>query len=516
MPRPSIGARAKPSSNSPAEPPRKAAPPSPHFTESQQSPPPNGQDQSENRPNSSDWLSLDAIEPFPPSLFRVPVPDRVFAKMSGLSDAALRCLLGLIHRSWRFDPEKGSWIHSEKWHTRADVQEETGLSDQGTRGGLSDLEKKSWAEVDRSGRSYRYRLRMEVPTQRYTYLPTTLFEKVRGMDSTTALRVLLAIFRKTWGWTDVETDPETGGSQAVHKRWARASKADLAAITGHSDTAIGQAIGSLEGTWLNRSRPDAGAHLYRVLPEKLGPKEEKGREEEPSNPPTANAVTPHRQQSYLPTSYKESSFRDKQSSQEEEEPPARSYQGNPTGRRDAVPKEDPRSGTPPDSQEESPRNSGPDPLPSFSDLSPKKQSLGQKLINAGVWPDRAKECLSRYSEQRIEANFELYRQRAPEIDDDGAWLCAAITDGYADLESSPPRAHAGDDDSTSERAGPLPPLDHKETLSEAKKDAYVAQGIDEDRFHRCPPSQHRPDETRFMYFDPEIGEPTRRGVPDPA
>jgi hypothetical protein len=181
-----------------------------------------------------------------------------------------------------------------------------------------------------------------------------------------------------------------------------------------------------------------------------------------------------------------------------------------------VSRENSRPENPPDLQEESPQSRGSNPLPSFSDLSPKKQSLGQKLVNAGVWPERAKECLNRYSERRIEANFQLYRQRAPEIDDDGAWLCAAITDGYADLTSSPSKSHAGDTDSTSEQAGPLPPLDHKETLSEVKKDAYVAQGIDEGRFHRCPPSQHRPDETRFMYFDPEIGEPTRRGVPGPA
>jgi len=49
-------------------------------------------------------LSLDATEPFPPGLFRVPVPDAVFAEMPDLSDSALRCLLALVHLSFRFDP----------------------------------------------------------------------------------------------------------------------------------------------------------------------------------------------------------------------------------------------------------------------------------------------------------------------------------------------------------------------------------------------------------------------------
>jgi len=69
-------------SNSPANPPPKTAPPSPQFTESQQSPPPQGPFRPENEPDSADWLSLDATEPFPPGLFRVPIPDAVFAAMA--------------------------------------------------------------------------------------------------------------------------------------------------------------------------------------------------------------------------------------------------------------------------------------------------------------------------------------------------------------------------------------------------------------------------------------------------
>jgi hypothetical protein len=49
------------------------------------------------------------MEPFPPDLFRMPVPDHVFSEMPRLSDAALRCLLSLIRESFRFDPEASPW-----------------------------------------------------------------------------------------------------------------------------------------------------------------------------------------------------------------------------------------------------------------------------------------------------------------------------------------------------------------------------------------------------------------------
>ena len=91
----------------------------------------------------------------------------------------------------------------------------------------------------------------------------------------------------------------------------------------------------------------------------------------------------------------------------------------------------------------------------------------------------------------------------------GAWLYAAITDGYALPDSSPDESEG----SVSAAPGSLPPPEHKETLSEAKKDAYVAQGIDEERFHRCPSGRNGPEERRFMYFDPAVGGPERRVAP---
>ncbi|PSR04113.1 MAG: hypothetical protein BRD54_02490, partial [Bacteroidetes bacterium SW_8_64_56] len=100
----------------------------------------------------------------------------------------------------------------------------------------------------------------------------------------------------------------------------------------------------------------------------------------------------------------------------------------------------------------------------------------------------------------------------------GAWLYKAITDGYAlpgsstgEPEGSPEGGSEGSPKGNRPTApGSLPPLEHKETLSEAKKDQYVAQGTSEERFHRCPSGRSGPEERRFMYFDPAVGGPERR------
>ena len=131
-------------------------------------------------------------------------------------------------------------------------------------------------------------------------------------------------------------------------------------------------------------------------------------------------------------------------------------------------------------------------------------------INVGLWAGRIAEVLSRFTLERIRANFELYRRRAAEqtIRKPGAWLHEAITEGYA-LEPSGEDG-SGEDGLGEAPKGGLPALKHKETVSEAKKDAYVAQGTGEERFHRCPSGRDNSGERRYMYFDPEVGGPKRR------
>jgi hypothetical protein len=122
-----------------------------------------------------------------------------------------------------------------------------------------------------------------------------------------------------------------------------------------------------------------------------------------------------------------------------------------------------------------------------------------------VWAGRIADLLSRFSPERIQVNFELYRERVQEqtIRKPGAWLCQAIVDGYALPSNSEALGSTVAGDS-------LPPLEHKQTLSEAKKDAYVNQGVGEDQFHRCLSPDSSSSKPQFMYFAPEVGGPEQR------
>jgi len=510
------------------------------FTESKQSAP---NDPGQTPP--SEGVDPEITEPFPPDLFRMPVPDRVFSEMPSMSDAALRCLLALIRESFRFDPEASTWMCPERSFSRQEIETATGLSDQGTRNGLADLEEAGWADVDRSGQSYRYALRIGVPSQRYTYVPTALLEEVSDLPSATALRVLLAVLRATWGWTSEEqrsdeTASQTAQEQTVHQRWAELATSTLSGLVGCSEPAIREAIGALEEEWISRVQPGHGAYLYRILPGAFKPEgqatggEERLEENRPENPPSLenpsssagassdagvpNEITPDRQRNYPPSSHKESSGRDKQNTKPDSEETS-SPQADPADpkRKSAVPNPENNSG-------------GEAPDTDLSEFSERKQSLYRKLTNAGVWPDRAKECLRRYSPARIEANFELFRERAPEIDDHGAWLCAAITDGYADFGKTPssrafnqisedsPTGNSSREDRAKQASGSRTgshrtggPPEHKQKVSPEEKKRLVRrhEGVNPEHFHRFRHPE-RPSEKQFLYLDPAKGGPTRK------
>jgi hypothetical protein len=440
--------------------------------------------------------------------------------MSGLTDAALHSLLALIRLSWRFDPEGGTWVHTGKSLTRADIEEACGLSGQGTRQGLSDLETSGWVEVDRLGRSYQYKLTLGVPSRRYTYLPTGLLEEASSFASTTALRVLLVVFRKTWGWTEAQTDSETGDRRAVHKRWARASKADLTQTTGRSETAIGQAIEALEGSWISRRRPDPGAHLYRVRKEALRP--ERGHEEETPKTCASNEMPPYRQRSDPPSFNREFSRDEQSRKQKKTESPEEEGSQPQRSRESAVPAE---NSPQPGAQSTSPglpegchqdkqfqQENDPDAATDFSGLSAEEQTLAEKLLNVGIWAQRAKECLSRYSLARVEANFQLWRRRkndpeSPQIKNDGAFLCEAITNGYANTENQ----SVSDSPEAEPSSDLLTTPNHKQKVSpeEKKRLLRTHPEIEASHFHRFRHGD-TPTEKQFLYLDPASGGPTRR------
>jgi len=509
MPRSFKSARVRLGSNFPAKSLPKAAPPSPQFTESSQPNPASSPDRSEKSPESANGLSpeshsLDATEPFPPGLFRVPVPNAVFSEMPEMSDSALRGLLALIHLSFRFDPAESDWVHSEDGFARSDVEDECGLSSQGTRNGLSELESIGWVRIDRSGRRHRFRLSLEVPTERFTYVPTALLERISDIDSGTELRVALAVLRGSWGWTCKETAPQSGSLRTVHDRWVQLSNRKLAEKTGRSETAVTEATKASQGQWIERVRPGSGPHQYRFLPEAVG--DESGAPDSFCET-TSNNLTPDRQKSGTPTFNKKSSSKDKHSRPQKKERPEPAGAG-PSEPGRAVPSGNPSEQRRNYREQKTGGTRQEDPAAAdFSDLPAEKQDLAEKLRNVGVWAGRIADLLSRFSPRRIRANFELYRRRAAQqtIRKPGAWLYEAIAEGYA-----LPGVESGPEGRTAEESGPRPTPGHKETLSEAKKDAFVAEGLDEERFHRCLSPDGGSSAPQFMYFDPNLGGPTSR------
>ncbi|MCS4044556.1 hypothetical protein GGQ00_003016 [Salinibacter ruber] len=521
--------------------------------------------------------------------------------MPRLGDAALRCLLGLFRLSFRFDPKESHWTCPETWLPRRDLQEETGLSDEGTRKGLSELTEEGWAEVDRGGQAHEWRLCASVPTKRFTYVPTSLLSRASELPTGAALRTALAVLRETWGWTHARENVSTGPTEApssasevssseasscgscrnvscgnascagasapcgeeeegrehVHQKWARLSHRELASATGRSETAVKKAAEALQGRWLCRRRPGHGAFYYRIRPEALAPgpssrstsekREEAGeslREERKTSPNSArktpfSKTTPANELGggaptdwHPPPFIREFLERSKHTGGASPDPfSEKSPEADDPTERDSAVRGDsnPSENTSPGGPDRQKSSSGP---PDFSDFSDEKQALGQKLINAGIWPGRAHECLRRYSTTRVAANFDLWRARkndpeAPEIENDGAWLCMAITDGYASANperssseqgssqgSSPNRRPPQPDDpgagGRSEGAARPPEPSHKQRVSPQEKDALIRhyECITPEQFHRFRHGES-PAEKQFLYF--EEGSPTSRG-----
>jgi hypothetical protein len=113
-------------------------------------------------------------------------------------------------------------------------------------------------------------------------------------------------------------------------------------------------------------------------------------------------------------------------------------------------------------------------------------------MNAGVWPKAATKLLRRFSEERIRANFALFRQRAPSIKRPGAWLRKAITEGYAlpspsgragqsgfSGRESPPDSPASrvDDESGARSAGGHSLPEPGTKVSETRRRSLIRKGL---------------------------------------
>jgi hypothetical protein len=115
-------------------------------------------------------------------------------------------------------------------------------------------------------------------------------------------------------------------------------------------------------------------------------------------------------------------------------------------------------------------------------FSEKKRELGQKLANVGVWPRRIPELLRTFSAERIEENFEYYRQEARkrEIFNPGAWLNDAITKGYATSSGKGSRSDASRGKSQDEDKSLNVPTPGTK-VPEPRKEALIQNGKAEKR-----------------------------------
>jgi len=454
----------------------------------------------------------------------MPVPDRVFAQMPELSDSALQALLAMVHLGFRFDPEASSWRSPERTFSRAEVQAESSLSAQGTREGLREIERAGHVCVDRSGRRYEYALEIEVPERRYTYLPTALFEVATGLSGT-ELRLALAILRATWGWT---SDSSENGSAPEHRRWARLSRANLQSMTGRSASALKTAAKALSDGLLQRHRPGQGAYYWRLSslalekaaapdrdnsqptdsqptkssdPQEARPTRVRKRTEAFFSMGLPNRLAPDRQQTASPRRRDiEILFRETQHRAREANRSRSKRQNSPPDGDSAVPS----SAKPPSSSaNRSSKHSETEPGTDLTGFSDRKQDLGQKLANVGVWPRRIPELLRRYSAERIEANFELFRRRTQSevIQKPGAWLATAIDQGYALPGLASGQEPSGEDQaedsrrknsSTQDPGLPAPGTKVTENRKQQLLTANVAEKEDFDRFARPgDPSQRQ-------------------------
>ncbi|PQJ26721.1 hypothetical protein BSZ35_19210 [Salinibacter sp. 10B] len=462
---------------------------------------------------------MDATEPFPDRLFRLPLPDALIAEMPEMTDSALRAILALIRLSFRFDPNEGRngrWVCPDRTFSRAGIQEACGLSGQGVRNGLGELEEAGYVTIDRSGRSYEHALEIAVPERRFTYVPTALLETASSLSGT-ELRFVLAVLRATWGWT---TDSTEENEMPKHQRWAQLSMAALARLTGRSETAVKEAARCLNGTWFQRRRPTHGAYYYRFrtdvlttesdpdretsTPEKLAVKQKRTAVFSMGIP---NDLAPDRQRSAPPRrgtieksleNSAKHSARSKRAKHGPKNPPSSNGGSAVHGGERSSGDSSRRPAQTPHPEEAHPKRgshrgaagnhqakSGKIDLTDFSE---QKRQLGQKLANAGVWPSSIPELLARHSAQRIEANFELFRERAPSVKNQGAFLRAAIEEGYAlpspsscpseTGEKTSAEDHARRDEADGRSIADATALPQPGTkVSEAKKQQLIEEGL---------------------------------------
>jgi hypothetical protein len=121
-----------------------------------------------------------------------------------------------------------------------------------------------------------------------------------------------------------------------------------------------------------------------------------------------------------------------------------------------------------------------------------EQDLAEKLVNAGVWRRRAVALARRFSPDRIEANFEYFREYPSPVESPGAFLNRAITQGYVLPSSSATGTTDNGRQALAKEAqsGSCPAPGSK--VKESRREALIESGkATEQDFTRClSPNDH--------------------------
>ncbi len=311
-------------------------------------------------------------------------------------------------------------------------------------------------------------------------------------------------------------DPDTGGSEAFHKRWDRLPISKPAVKTSYSTTALRQATCRLEETYVERARPEGpgGAYHYHIHPGVFEPSKTKTDKDQIDKVRTDEAQTGGEEPSWREPDGKESDQR-KTSSRKT----SASGEEASTRRRD-------QTAGKASSGSRFPEKDSPEKDFSETGFSETESGLLRKLTNAGVWPREAGKLVQRYSASRVEANFQLWRRRkndpeAPSVGTDGAFLRAAIAEGNGSGKetTSTRKAAPAKKAALAKKVAPAQKVSHKQKVSPREKRRLTREeGMDPAHFHRYRRARSQedqsPEEKQFLYLDPAAGGPQpREGVP---
>jgi hypothetical protein len=403
----------------------------------------------------------EAYDEFPGELWRVPVPNELFDVLPSLTGSAVRALLLMIRTGFHYDPETG-WVHGGRWKTVKQLERaaggKPGATARALRDGLRELERRGLVEIDRRGQSNHYWLRIEPAESSFTWLPTALLEQL-GEHTTKALRVLLSIYRGTWGWTDRR---EYSG-KTVHNRAVQLSSAELQTRTGLSANSVRRAVEELAGDWVERARPTAGAaYVYRPLTSHFNRAE---KSEGGTLPRERNSNSNTRACSDSPPN--------------RSDPPteARCSRGTAGPRKNSEPDRQPTA----DSVSENPelnelshgetevyeRLTAPTGKQHSHSAAVRKLELYRRLTSEsiGMYHGAAVRQLHRRSVELVEATMERFQERKHRIQNPGAWMKSALEEAYCAPVNPPEEPPSDPRETKPQRRSSTDPTGFGSTLS---------------------------------------------------